>query len=88
MWWDLHSSAATASVPAVVGAYPEPFTTGSGGRRLPTELACAADVGQACAAVSRALKLIGVKAADQLVGADSGSDSLAISSGRSGICAV
>ncbi len=78
VWWDLHSSAATASVPAVVGAYPEPFTTGSGGRRLPTELACAADVGRACAVVSRALRAIGVKAADQLVGADSGADSLAV----------
>jgi hypothetical protein len=78
VWWDLHSSAATASVPAVVGAYPEPFTTGSGGRRLPTLLACAPDVRGACATVSHALQRVGVKAPDQVIGTYSGSNSLTV----------
>jgi hypothetical protein len=78
IWWDLHDSVATGSVPAVVGAYPEPFTTGVGGRRLPTVLACAPDAQAACTIVAHALSRAGVKVADQLLGGGSGSDSLAV----------
>ena len=38
IWWDLHDWAATDSVPAVVGSYPEPFTNGIGGKEFPTLL--------------------------------------------------
>jgi hypothetical protein len=78
IWWDLHDTVATNSIPAVVGAYPEPFTTGSGGRRLPTVLECASDVSRACTLAARALTRAGVKVADQLLGGGSGSDSLAV----------
>ncbi len=78
LWWDLHDSSAATAIPAVVGSYPEPFTTGIGGRRLPTVLACAADVRQACQAVTRALTRAGIKVADQALGTGSGSDSLAV----------
>ena len=78
VWWDLHDSVAASSIPAVVGSYPEPFTTGIGGRRLPTVLACAPDVQRACGVVARALTHAGVKVADQLLGGGSGSDSLAV----------
>jgi hypothetical protein len=78
VWWDLHDSVATRSIPAVVGSYPEPFTTGIGGRRLPTVLACATDVQRACTVVAHALERAGVKVADQLLGGGSGSDSLAV----------
>jgi len=78
IWWDLHDAVATALIPAVVGSYPEPFTTGIGGRRFPTVLDCASDVQAACNTVARALRRAGVKVAYQLLGGGSGSDSLAV----------
>ncbi|MGH2870833.1 MAG: DUF4430 domain-containing protein, partial [Solirubrobacteraceae bacterium] len=78
VWWDLHDWSATDSIPAVVGSYPEPFTTGIGGRRFPTLVDCASAVQKACDAVGTALHSYGVKAADQALGTGSGSDSLAV----------
>ena len=78
VWWDLHSSAATRSVPAVVGSYPEPFTNGLGGQEFPTVLDCASDVKEACDTVARSLRKAGVKVGTQLLGGGSGSDSLAV----------
>lgn len=78
VWWDLHDWRATNTIPAVVGAFPEPFTSGVGGKRLPTVLACAGDVGTACTKVGKALGAAHVPYADQGLGAGSGSDSLAI----------
>jgi hypothetical protein len=78
VWWDLHDSVASGSIPAVVGSYPEPFTSGTGGRKLPTVLECAQDVQAACTVVAGELRHAGVKVADQLLGGGSGSDSLAV----------
>jgi hypothetical protein len=78
IWWDLHDRSATGSVPAVVGSFPEPFTTGVGGKRLPVVLACASDAGKACRRVATALGRARIPFADQLLGGGSGSDSLAI----------
>jgi hypothetical protein len=78
IWWDLHDWSATDSIPAVVGSYPEPFTNGSGGREFPTLLNCGAGVQKACDEVGAALHQYGVKAADQVLGTGSGSDSLAV----------
>lgn len=78
IWWDLHDWRATETIPAVVGSFPEPFTTGVAGKRLPTVLDCASGVGQACAKVGRALSQAHVPYADQGLGGGSGSDSLAI----------
>jgi hypothetical protein len=78
VWWDLHSSAATQSIPAVVGSYPEPFTNGLGGQEFPTVLDCAPDVQSACDTVAHSLREAGVKVGTQLLGGGSGSDSLAV----------
>jgi hypothetical protein len=78
IWWDLHDWSATDTVPAVVGSFPEPFTTGIGGKKFPTLLNCGPDVQAACNTVGTALHRYGVKAADQLLGTGSGSDSLAV----------
>jgi hypothetical protein len=78
IWWDLHDSSVTESVPAVVGSYPEPFTNGVGGKEFPTLVNCASGVQQACNIVGSALHRQGVKAADQVIGTGSGSDSLAV----------
>jgi Domain of unknown function (DUF4430) len=78
IWWDLHDQSATDTVPAVVGSFPEPFVHGAGGRRLPSVLDCAPDVGAACRTAGAALRHAGVPVADQLLGGGSGSDSLAV----------
>jgi hypothetical protein len=78
IWWDLHDWAATDTVPAVVGSFPEPFLHGSGGRRFPTVLQCASDVGAACKRVSAELSTLGVPVATQQIGTGSGTDSLGV----------
>ncbi|HEY1509230.1 MAG TPA: hypothetical protein VGF93_09535 [Solirubrobacteraceae bacterium] len=76
VWWDLHSDILTTTARAVVGAYPEPFEHGAGGRRLPTTLGCGTDVDAACKQVAAALAADGVKVANSLLGTGSGQDSL------------
>jgi hypothetical protein len=78
IWWDLHDWSATDSIPAVVGSFPEPFVHGTGGRRLPTTLACAPDARAACQRVAAEFKAIGVRAQTVLIGTGSGPDSLAV----------
>jgi hypothetical protein len=78
IWWDLHDWSAAESIPAVVGSFPEPFLHGVGGRRLPTAIECASDVGAACQRVSKQLTALGVPVATQFIGTGSGTDSLAV----------
>ncbi len=78
IWWDLHDWSATPSIPAVVGSFPEPFLHGVGGKRLPTTIECASDVGPACQRVSTELAAQHVPVATQLIGTGSGTDSLAL----------
>jgi hypothetical protein len=78
IWWDLHDWSATDTVPAVVGSFPEPFLHGTGGRRLPTTLACASDAHAACKRVAAEFRSIGVPTPTVLLGTGSGSDSLAV----------
>jgi hypothetical protein len=78
VWWDLHDSAAAATVPAIVGSYPEPFSNGSGGQRFPTVVTCASGLSTPCAKVTKAMDADGVSVSFQALGTGSGSDSLAI----------
>lgn len=78
VWWDLHDWRATQDVPAVVGSYPEPFLSGSGGRSYPTVVTCGPGFTAACHAATRSLSDAGVKVSFQGLGTGSGSDSLAL----------
>jgi hypothetical protein len=78
IWWDLHDWSATDSIPAVVGSFPEPFLHGTGGRRLPTTLACASDAKTACKRAAAEFQAIGVVAQTVLIGTGAGPDSLAV----------
>jgi hypothetical protein len=78
IWWDLHDWAATDSVPAVVGSYPEPFLHGLGGKRLPTTLECATDVGAACKVIEAQFTKEHIPIALQYIGTGSGQDSLGV----------
>ncbi len=40
VWWDHHAWDAAQRVPAVVGSFPEPFVSGTEGKKLPVKLVC------------------------------------------------
>jgi hypothetical protein len=60
IWWDIHDWVDTDSIPAVVGSFPEPFLSGSGGKRYPTIVECTPNAGAACATVKRSLQTAGI----------------------------
>ncbi|MGH2840910.1 MAG: DUF4430 domain-containing protein [Solirubrobacteraceae bacterium] len=62
IWWDHHDWGATQDIRAVVGAFPEPFLSGTDGKRLPVRLDCAEDAEEICDEVSERLSDVGVKA--------------------------
>jgi hypothetical protein len=59
VWWDMHNWSATAHVPAVVGSWPAPFTTGWEGHEPEVAVECV-EGGQACGTVEGALEGEGV----------------------------
>jgi hypothetical protein len=60
IWWDHHDWGAAQRVPAVVGAFPEPFRSGSGGRQIPLSIVCAGEP-RSCDEVATRLGEAGVK---------------------------
>ena len=48
VWWDRHDWTATETIPAVVGSFPEPFQSGSEGKKLPIKLVCLGSAGRSC----------------------------------------
>lgn len=60
VWWDIHDWSASEHVPAVVGSWPAPFTTGWEGHEPVVVVECR-DAGRACAATEAALRKEGVK---------------------------
>ena len=61
IWWDHHDWGLTPDVPAVVGAFPEPFRHGTVGQG-PVKLQCALPRSQACDTVAARLQRQGVDA--------------------------
>lgn len=68
IWWDHRDWSAATHVPAVVGAWPHPFTGGTDGKRLPTRLLCAPNAGNQCNKVEAALAAAGIVSARGLPG--------------------
>jgi hypothetical protein len=67
--WDYRDWSATLHVPAIVGAYPEPFVHGMKGKRLPVRLECAQPDSPACRDVSDRLDKLGVTLTSAAIGA-------------------
>jgi hypothetical protein len=59
--WDYRRWDGAMRVPAIVGAYPEPFVHGEEGKRLPVRVECTDEAGSACREVTRRLRAHGVK---------------------------
>ncbi len=76
--WDYHDWHATQHVPAIVGAYPEPFVHGMEGKRLPTRLECEQPDGAACKEVSTRLDKLGVPITESAIGAPAGEATLRV----------
>jgi len=76
--WDYHDWQATQHIPAIVGAYPEPFVHGIGGKRLPVILECEDDSSAACKRASDSLDKLGVTVSSATIGAPAGDKSLRV----------
>lgn len=63
IWWDMHDWGAAEKVPAVVGSFPEPFTSGIEGKRLPLRVECKDPQAGACKTVTSHLTALGVESA-------------------------
>ncbi|HVL95259.1 MAG TPA: DUF4430 domain-containing protein [Solirubrobacteraceae bacterium] len=62
IWWDHHDWSTAPRIPAVVGAFPEPFVSGSEGERRPVRIDCAPQSERECDEVARRLVAAGVRA--------------------------
>ena len=80
--WDIHDWTVIQRIPAIVGAFPEPFRSGTGGERLPTRVECADTEGQACRDVKSALTAAGGRVSTTLVGASGGQELVRVLVGR------
>jgi hypothetical protein len=78
VWWDLHDWSQAASVPAVVGAFPEPFLNGIEGKRLPVRIECASVSGYACRTVTARLRAFAVPAAIAAIGSGGAPEALRV----------
>jgi hypothetical protein len=67
VWWDNHDWGATNRIPAVVGAFPEPFDHGIDGEKLPARIECAEDAEEACGVVQEKLGAVGVIAGEAML---------------------
>jgi hypothetical protein len=67
VWLDQHDRGIAPELPAVVGAFPEPFVHGSDGKRLPVRVECENPRAGACSAVAEKLVALGVVAGRSII---------------------
>ena len=78
VWWDRHDWGAAMRVPAVVGAFPEPFVHGQGGKKLPVRIECGDPRSADCDRVNDALVKLGLIPGRAQLGAVSGFETLRV----------
>ena len=61
VWWDHHDWGAAMRIPAVVGSYPEPFTSAAKGKKIPIRIDCAGDSRRQCREVRDRLEEAGAQ---------------------------
>jgi len=76
--WDYRHWDAAMRVPAIVGAYPEPFLHGVEGEKIPTRVECEDDESVACGEVKDRLGEAGVTATGAPLGATAGDEILRV----------
>jgi hypothetical protein len=80
--WDLREWGAAMRVPAIVGAFPEPFVHGFEGKRFPVRLECVDLRSSACDAVETRLEAVDVPVNRSSLGAPATSTILRVVVGR------
>ena len=78
VWLDQHNTNVTDVIPAVVGAFPEPFIHGVDGKRLPVRVECDDPRSGPCAAVADKLVALGVVAGRSVISRSAADESLRI----------
>ena len=76
VWWDHRDWTAAMRVPAVVGAFPEPFAHGAEGKRYPVRIDCADDASDTCGEVADRLHQAGIDASTTSIGVPAGKEVL------------
>ena len=72
--WDNRDWSAKERIPAIVGAYPEPFRSGIEGERLPVRLECADQEDEACSDVKDSLSAVGARVSSSQLAASGGEE--------------
>lgn len=67
--WDRHDWSETANVPAIVGAFPQPFLDGLGGKRFPVRVECQDSDSAPCKQIKQTLRDADVPANGASLGA-------------------
>jgi hypothetical protein len=80
--WDRRDWRSSMHVPAIVGAYPEPFVHGENGKRFPVRVECAQPSSAPCEQVIEKLTAAGVVASPGEIGTSSGGQLLRVVVGR------
>ena len=76
--WDYRGWNATPHIPAIVGAYPEPFVRGTGGKRLPVRIECSSPASPACKTVEQRLSDAGAVTSSGVIGGSAGPKTLRV----------
>ena len=66
--WDYHSIKVRQDIPAIVGAFPEPFVSGSEGRKFPVRVECEDAEADPCERVKKTLRDAGAPATGSALG--------------------
>jgi hypothetical protein len=72
--WDRRTWEATMRVPAIVGAFPEPFRHGIEGKKLPVRVECEDPAADPCEEVKRRLRRAGVSSSGSALGVPGGNE--------------
>jgi hypothetical protein len=76
--WDYRRWDATMHIPAIVGAYPEPFVRGAEGKRFPVRVECSAPSSPACKTVQQRLSDEGAVVSLGVLGGSAGPKTLRV----------
>jgi hypothetical protein len=80
--WDYRNWEATMRVPAIVGAFPEPFRSGIEGRKRPVRVECEDAESEACDTAKQRLRAAGVAATGAALGTGSTENVIRVVVGR------
>jgi hypothetical protein len=80
--WDYRDWEAAMRVPAIVGAFPEPFVNGLEGKRRPVRVECEDSESRACDTVKKRLRDLGVAATGSSLGASGTENVIRVVVGR------